>query len=142
MRGAASRLFCTIVGILIIDMDGFRARRPRPSHGEQHHSSEACLSQFSWVHLGGFLVDAERTGLLARGNCGSIPLGLQENINNLPVLVNCAPQVVLFSIDLHKDFVNVKGITVALVPALHPPGTGNRLAYWEPNFIHQRRMDS
>ncbi len=32
------------------------------------------------------------------------------------VFVNSAPKIVLLALDLHKDLINEKGITIALVP--------------------------
>jgi len=45
----------------------------------------------------------------------SIPPGLQEHINHLAVLVHGSPQVVLFAVDFHEDFVDEEGIAVAAV---------------------------
>ncbi len=42
-------------------------------------------------------------------------------------LVNGSPQVVLLTINLHKDFINVEGVAVALMFSHEPPGvSGSR----------------
>jgi hypothetical protein len=43
---------------------------------------------------------------------------LQKHINNLTILVNRPPEIMLLAIDLHKDFINVEGIAVALMLSL------------------------
>ncbi|MFT4873686.1 MAG: hypothetical protein ACJARU_000137 [Congregibacter sp.] len=43
----------------------------------------------------------------------SIPFSLKQYINQLPILVHSAPQVMLLAIDLHEDLVDVEGIAVA-----------------------------
>lgn len=45
--------------------------------------------------------------------CSSIPSGLEIHINNLAVLVHSPPEKMLLPINLHKDFINVQGITTA-----------------------------
>jgi hypothetical protein len=52
----------------------------------------------------------------------SISLGLQIYINNFAILVNGSPQVMLFATNLHKDFINVEGVTISLMPPLESPG--------------------
>jgi acyl-CoA synthetase (AMP-forming)/AMP-acid ligase II len=47
---------------------------------------------------------------------------LQENINHFTVLIHSPPQVVLFAIDLYKDFINVERIAVASVFPLQYSG--------------------
>jgi hypothetical protein len=42
----------------------------------------------------------------------------------------------LLAIDLHKNFVNVEGIAIALVLSLQPSSVQSQ------NLIHQRRIDS
>ena len=43
----------------------------------------------------------------------TISLLLEIHIKNLAILIHSSPQVVLFAIDLHEDFVDVEGISVA-----------------------------
>ena len=47
--------------------------------------------------------------------CLSVSSTLQEYVNHLAVLVDHTPQIVLFSLDFHKDFVDEKGIAKSLV---------------------------
>jgi hypothetical protein len=55
---------------------------------------------------------------------GSSPISsvLQEYIYYLPILVNGAPEIVLFASDLHKDFIYVEGVTISLVSSFHATG--------------------
>ena len=43
---------------------------------------------------------------------------LQKYINNVTVLVNGPPQIVLLAVYLHKDFIYVECVAVALMTAL------------------------
>jgi hypothetical protein len=45
----------------------------------------------------------------------SISKGLQEYIYHLAVLINCPPEVMLLTVDLHKYFIDVEGVTVTSV---------------------------
>jgi hypothetical protein len=47
---------------------------------------------------------------------------LQIHINHLPILVNCPPQIVLFTIDLYDDLIDVEGIAIAAMVSLQTPG--------------------
>jgi hypothetical protein len=59
-----------------------------------------------------------------------VPLGtvdrlwnqLKIHINNLTILVNRSPQIMLLTVDLHEDFVNVEGVAIA--PVLWFQSTG------------------
>ena len=42
---------------------------------------------------------------------------LQENINNLAILIDGSPQVVLPTINSHEDLVDIEGVTEAFVSA-------------------------
>jgi len=48
--------------------------------------------------------------------------GLQVYINDIATLINSAPQIMLLFIDLHKDFIDVEGITITLMFLLQSPG--------------------
>ena len=50
--------------------------------------------------------------MLARGNSGSIPFGLQIHINDLTVLIYSPPEVMLLAVDLHKDFIDEEGVAI------------------------------
>ena len=47
---------------------------------------------------------------------------LEKHIDHLAILVNSPPQVLLFSINLHKHFIDVKCIAEPLVPTFQPFG--------------------
>jgi hypothetical protein len=42
--------------------------------------------------------------------CDSIPSCLQKYINNLAILIHCAPQIMLLTTYLHEDFINEEGV--------------------------------
>jgi len=44
-----------------------------------------------------------------------IALYLKIHINDLAILVNSSPPVMLLAVDLHKDFIDVEGVSVASV---------------------------
>ena len=44
---------------------------------------------------------------------GPITLSLQKHINDLAILIASAPEVMLSSVDLHKDLIDVECVTVA-----------------------------
>ena len=48
--------------------------------------------------------------------CLSVSTRLQKNINHFTILIDRTPKIALLAPDLHKDFINEKGITIALVP--------------------------
>ena len=52
----------------------------------------------------------------------SIPLGLKENIHHFAILVDGSPQVVLLTVYLHKDLIDVEGITITSVLSLQATG--------------------
>ena len=52
----------------------------------------------------------------------SISASLQVHIYYLPVLVNGAPEIVLFASDLYEDLINVECIAIPSVPTIQPTG--------------------
>jgi hypothetical protein len=52
----------------------------------------------------------------------SVTAGLQEYINDFPILIHSPPQVMLLAVDLHEHFINVEGIAISLMTALQTPG--------------------
>ncbi len=51
--------------------------------------------------------------------CGSaVSAGLQIDIDHFSILIHSAPQVLLFTIDLHEDLIEVEGIAVTKVSLL------------------------
>ena len=49
-----------------------------------------------------------------------ISLGLEIDINYITILIHSPPKVVLLAVDLHGDFIDVEGITVASVFSFQP----------------------
>ena len=45
----------------------------------------------------------------------TIPSRLEIYVNHLTILVDCPPQIMLFAINLYEDFIDVEGVTVALM---------------------------
>ncbi len=52
---------------------------------------------------------------------GPIPASLQKHVDYLTILIDGAPEVLLFTIDLHEYLINVEGIAAALVLPLQSP---------------------
>jgi len=55
-------------------------------------------------------------------SCSAIPFGLQAHINNLPILVNGSPQIMLLAVYFHEDFINVKGVAETSVLSFQSSG--------------------
>ncbi len=51
-----------------------------------------------------------------------IPASLEININYFAILIHSAPQIVLLTLNLHEDFVDVESVSVALVSTFQPSG--------------------
>ena len=54
--------------------------------------------------------------------CSAIPLGLKIHINDIAILINSPPEIMLLAVDLYKDLIKVEGIAVASVFSLQPSG--------------------
>ena len=52
----------------------------------------------------------------------SISLSLEIHINQLTILIDRSPEIMLLAVDLYKDFVNVESVAVASVFSLKPSG--------------------
>jgi hypothetical protein len=65
-----------------------------------------------------------------------VPPTLHQNIEDMPILVHCPPQVVPFTIDCEKDF-----IQVPLVAGLGP-SMPKLIPYAWPNLRHHFRIAS
>ena len=50
------------------------------------------------------------------------PSGLKIHINQFTILVHCPPEIVLLAIDLHKDFIDEKGIAIPSVLSFQSAG--------------------
>src|SRR4030095_16516881 len=54
--------------------------------------------------------------------CILIATGLDKNIDYIPVLVNCAPEILSLTPDSHEEFVQMPSITQAALSLLECPG--------------------
>ncbi|HMB92989.1 MAG TPA: hypothetical protein VKP65_19215 [Rhodothermales bacterium] len=108
------RLLCTIIGVLIGNMDRFRYHFP-VSYTATPQLIRHDLTGFTLVILYQPPEEALR--------CSPIPFGLKIYIDDFTILVPGPPQIVLLAVDLHKNFISVESVSVALVPSLQPFGT-------------------
>jgi len=53
---------------------------------------------------------------------GTIPSRLEIYINHLTILVHCPPQIMLLAINFYEDFIDVEGVTVALMLSFQTAG--------------------
>jgi hypothetical protein len=51
-----------------------------------------------------------------------IATGLDKNIDNVPVLVNRAPEILSLALDSHEEFVQVPSVNQAALSSLECPG--------------------
>ena len=49
-------------------------------------------------------------------------LSLEIHINDLAILVNCSPQIMLLAVDFDEDLFDIEGITVATMLSLQAAG--------------------
>ena len=61
---------------------------------------------------------------------------LKKHIDDHTILIYCSPEIPLFAINLDKNLINEKCITISLVFFPQPA------AYLDPNLLHHRRIDS
>ena len=111
--GCLMRLLCTIIGVLIGDMDRF---------GYHFPVSYTVTSQFIRHDLSGFALVTLYQPPEEALSSSPIPFGLKIYIDDLTILVHGPPQIVLLAVDLHKNFINVESVSVALVPSFQPSG--------------------
>jgi hypothetical protein len=89
------RKFGSVIGILLSivpDIWGYRTMR------------YSIAAQFVCNNLPGHTAGPKKTSKETFGGL-SIPSFLQININNLAILINCTPKVVLLAVDLHENLV-------------------------------------
>jgi hypothetical protein len=107
------RLLCTIIGVLIGDMDRIRYHFP---------VSYTVTSQLIRHDLSGFALVTLYQPPEEALSSSPVPFGLKIYIDDLTILVHGPPQKVLLAVDLHKNFINVESVSVALMPLLQPSG--------------------
>ena len=54
--------------------------------------------------------------------CGTITLSLQIDIHHLTILIDSPPQIMLLTVDLDEDFVDIEGVAIAVVLSFQSPG--------------------
>ena len=54
--------------------------------------------------------------------CAGVTPVLEKNVNDIAILVDGAPQVVLFTSDLYEDFIDKECVSIARVLAAQAPG--------------------
>ena len=83
--------------------------------------SNAITPQFIGNYLSGFTAMASQQTLKESLSSSTITLRLQIHINNLTILIDCSPQVVLFAIHLYKDFIDAEGVAIASMFSFQAP---------------------
>jgi len=76
----------------------------------------AIASQFICHYLSRFAMMLFQQSLEETLSSRAIAMHLEKHIDNLTILVDCPPQVLLFAIYSHKHLGNVKSITESLMP--------------------------
>ena len=85
---------------------------------EQRTLRDNIAPQFIRHNFSGlFTLSSEQAFKESFSRC-PITARLQKYINNVTVLVNGPPQIVLLAVYLHKDFIYVECVAVALMTAL------------------------
>ena len=111
--GRLMRLLCPIILILFSAVDHF---------GHQLPVSNSIAAKLVSHDLPGLAAVTPQQPIEEALCRYTIPFCLQEYINNFPVLVDGPPQVMLLSIDLYEDFIDVKSIAISSVLSLQAAG--------------------
>lgn len=82
----------------------------------------AVTSQLVSNDLPGLIAMRHEQPLEKRLCSRSVPSGLQIDINNLAILVNGPPEIVLLATGSDADFINEESITIAPVFPFQPAG--------------------
>jgi hypothetical protein len=98
-----------VVGILGIIMN---------NSGHQLTTSNAIAAQFICHNLSRLIAMTAQQPLEEALRGCAVPTSLEKHINDFTILIDCSPKVMLLAIDLHEDFVDVKGIAVSSVLSL------------------------
>ena len=107
------RLLDSVVGILVIHMNGFRDHLP---------AGYSIATQFVSHNLPGFATVTTQQSLEEPLGRRTISASLKVYIHDIPALIGSPPQIMLLAIDLHEDFIDVECVAVALVSALQSTG--------------------
>jgi hypothetical protein len=99
-------LLCPIILILLRTVDRVRNQFP---------VSDTVTSQFIGHDFPGFAAIVSYKAPEESLRCCAIPLCLQVDINHLAILVNSTPQLMLLTVDLNEDFIDVERVAVGSV---------------------------
>ena len=107
--GRLMRLLCPIIFILFSTEDRLE---------NQLTMGNTITPQLICHDLPGFTLVTPQQTLEEALRSSPIPFGLKIDIYHFTILVNCSPQVILFTVYLYEDFIDEEGITVALMLSL------------------------
>jgi hypothetical protein len=82
---------------------------------------DAVASQFVGHYLPGFTTMCFQYTSEESLSCFAVTSTFQKDIDDLSILIDSSPQVVLYTANLHKDFIDEKGIAETLMPTLQSP---------------------
>ena len=109
--------------------------------GGQLSMCNTIASQFIGDDLPGLTAMAPQQAPEEPLSRSTIPLGLKIYINHFAILVDRSPQIVLFSVGLHEDFIEVEGIAKALVLSLQATGI-NGTEFYAPGNRGQTTVNN
>ena len=107
------RKLCSVIGILACIMNSLR---------DELSMCNAIAPQLVCHNLSRFAMVIFQQSLEETHSSRAVTTGLQKHIDNLAILVNSPPQVLLFAPYLHKHFVDVKCIAEPLMPTFRSFG--------------------
>jgi hypothetical protein len=84
--------------------------------------SNSITSQFVSHNLSRLIAMVAQKPFEKARSCCTIALGLEIHVNDFPILVNCPPEIVLLTFDLHEDFIDEECITITTVLSFKSPG--------------------
>jgi hypothetical protein len=102
LPGRFMRLLCPIVLILLSTVDRFRY---------EFTMCDTITTQFVRHDLPVLTTMTSQQPLEEAFCCDSISSCLQKHINNLTILIDCAPQIMLLTIYLDEHFIDIESIT-------------------------------
>ena len=111
--GRLMRLLCSIVGIPVTDVDGFRY---------QLAMRYTITPKLICHDLPGLAAMPSQQTFEEPLSRSAIPAGLEIHIDNFSILVHSSPKVELLAINLDEDFIDVECVAVALVLSLQASG--------------------
>ena len=89
---------------------------------DQLSMGDTIASQFIGHDLPGFALVTPDQSLEESLSCSPISLCLEININHFAILIYCTPEVMLLAVDLYKNFIDEKCVTIATVLSLQSSG--------------------